>query len=379
MSSPQFDTPEALAFLRTLVAERSYPGGEAAAQRVLARWLDSNGMQPEFLPTPNAQPNVIARIENGHGPTFMLNGHMDTVLKVDGWTADPWQGWLDGDRFFGLGAADMKCGVVANALAARWMLQHKSAWRGTLLFTSVTDEEAYSFGARALMEAGIRADGCLVSEPYDQKVIIGAAGKVLVQVDVTGKAAHGFHPEAGINAAIEGARFAAGVCQAVPELKHEKVPSSQTVLSIHSGAEQYVITMPDTARVLVTRQIVPGEAKQQVVEKMSAYVTSLNSPAKFAFSTPDPYYAPWSFEDPQHVLLRAMGSAYQAEHGQAPQPEHSVGITDANVFCGEYGIPCVCYGPTGGAFHQCQEWVNVPSITRAARVITNTALGFLSM
>jgi succinyl-diaminopimelate desuccinylase len=114
MPPTSFDRDEALALLRKLVAVRSYPGEELAAQQLVAAWLADNGMAPELQPTANGQPNVIALIANGPGLTLLLNGHIDTVLAVEGRDCDPWQGRLENDRFYGLGAGDMKAGVVVN-------------------------------------------------------------------------------------------------------------------------------------------------------------------------------------------------------------------------------------------------------------------------
>jgi hypothetical protein len=61
MPPTSFDRDEALTLLRKLVAVRSYPGEELAAQQLIAAWLAGNGMDPELQPTPNRQPNVIAR------------------------------------------------------------------------------------------------------------------------------------------------------------------------------------------------------------------------------------------------------------------------------------------------------------------------------
>jgi acetylornithine deacetylase/succinyl-diaminopimelate desuccinylase-like protein len=195
--SASFDQDEAVALLRQLVAVRSYPGEELAAQQLVAAWLANNGLVPELQPTANGQPNVLARVVNGPGPTLLLNGHIDTVLAVEGWACDPWQGRLEGERLYGLGAGDMKCGGVVNMLVARELARRRAEWQGTVVFSSVTDEEAYSYGARALLASGISADACFVTEPSFTKAIIGAPGKVLVRVDVTGKAAHGFYPWEG--------------------------------------------------------------------------------------------------------------------------------------------------------------------------------------
>src|SRR3954471_840913 len=133
---------EAAELTSELVAFRSPPGEEGPVQRHVAAWLAAHGLTPELQPTEGDRPNVVARIENGDGPTLLLNGHVDTVLAVEGWSTDPWTPHRDGDRLYGLGAADMKSGVAAAMLAARWLHQHREQWRGTVIFSSVVDEEA---------------------------------------------------------------------------------------------------------------------------------------------------------------------------------------------------------------------------------------------
>src|SRR5438270_8692266 len=140
---------EAAALTALLVSLKSYPGDEGAVQRAVAGWLRENGLQPEFQQTEGDRPNVIARVQNGAGPTLLLNGHTDTVLAADGWSCDPWQGKRAGNLFYGLGAGDMKAGVAAIMLATRALAQRRESWHGSLIFTSVVDEEAYSIGARA--------------------------------------------------------------------------------------------------------------------------------------------------------------------------------------------------------------------------------------
>jgi acetylornithine deacetylase/succinyl-diaminopimelate desuccinylase-like protein len=283
MRSLTFDQDEAFALLRQLVAIRSYPGEEGAAQQSVAAWLMANGLSPQLQPTANGQPNVLAQISNGPGPTLLLNGHIDTVLAVEGWAADPWAGRLEGDRFSALGAGDMKCGVVVNMLVARALARRLADWRGTLIFSCVTDEEAYSHGAHALIDSGISADACFVTEPSYERAVIGAPGKVLIRAGATGKAAHGFMPHEGVNAAIELARFVAAVCDAVPSGVHPRIPTSQTVLSFHSGSAQYVITLPERAEALITRQIVPGETAELGLRREPQLASALRLHCRAAF------------------------------------------------------------------------------------------------
>jgi acetylornithine deacetylase/succinyl-diaminopimelate desuccinylase-like protein len=377
MGSATFDRDEAVALLRRLVALRSYPGEEAAAQQAVADWLAASGLAPELQPTDNGQPNVIAAVENGPGPTLLLNGHIDTVLAVEGWPCDPWTGVTEGDRLSALGAGDMKSGVAVIMLVARELLRRRGDWQGTLIFSCVTDEEAYSHGARALIAGGLAADACIVSEPSFERAVVGAPGKLLVRVTAIGKAAHGFMPHEGVNAAIELARFVARVCEAAPTGAHPRIPASQTILSFHSGSAQYVITLPERAEALLTRQIVPGETAESVLAQLRAFIESLGSPARFELSVEPPYYPPFELDIATEPLARAFTAASAEVLGAATPFGYSAGVSDANLFSGEAGIPTIFYGPRAGDFHQCTEWVDLSSLVPCAEVILATALAVL--
>lgn len=369
------DAEEAATLTSHLVSFQSYPGQEGDVQRAIARWLTENGIKAEFQPTEVDRPNVLAYVRNGDGPTFLLNGHVDTVLAAEGWNSDPWQAKRDGDRLYGLGACDMKSGVAAGMLVARALNQHRSNWHGTLVFSSVVDEEAYSIGARALVSSGMKADGCVVLEPSGDRPIIGATGKVLVRVDVTGKAAHGFWPQQGINAAVEGAKLVARLDD-LPLGQHPRLTPTQCVLSFHGGSQQYVITVPEKASILITRLIVPGETGGSVVEEIRNMAKELESAATFDYSIDPPYYPPWEIS-PEHPFIQHFVDAYQAEMNQKPKPAYSTGVADSNLLAADLGIPTVQFGPGGENMHQANEWVDVPSIATAGRVVLRLALDVL--
>jgi acetylornithine deacetylase/succinyl-diaminopimelate desuccinylase-like protein len=366
---------EAAALTAHLVSIKSYPGEEGNAQRALGAWFTRHNIAHEFMATEGDRPNVIARIENGAGPTLLLNGHVDTVLAAQGWSCDPWQGKRDGDKLYGLGACDMKAGVAANMLITRALAQRQDSWRGTVIFTSVVDEEAYSLGALALVKAQYQADLCIVTEPSWPQAILGAVGKVLVRADITGKAAHGSWPSEGINAAVEGAKLVAKL----DDLKlgqHPRLTATQCVLSFHSGNAQYVITVPEQARFTINRHIVPGETGESVLAEMEALAERLHSPARFTFQLDPPYYPPWEIS-PNHPMIQQFAHAYTAETGHAPSYGYSTGVADANYFAADLGIPTIYFGPRGEGLHQCDEWVDVPSIGSVVRVILRLAIHVL--
>lgn len=365
------DTGEALALLRDLVRARSYPGEELAAQEVVAAWLRREGLDPELQPTPEPnRPNVIAIIRNGPGPTLLLNGHTDTVLEAEGWDSDPWEGRLEGSRFYGLGACDMKSGVVTMLLAGRALDRHRDLWSGTVIISSVVDEEAYSLGAHALIDSGLTADYAIVTEASGDTPCLGSIGKVLVQVDVTGKAAHATWPERGVNAAIELAKFVAQI-EGVPIDEHPRMRGSQTVLSSMSGSAQYVITLPEKARALVNRHTVAGETTEMVLARYQAVVDALESPATFELTIQPPFYPPWETETAA-LIAQATHAAFVAERGIEPTWGYW-GFGDMNLLSGEAAMQTVMLGPVGGAFHEKNEWVDIESIVPVARMIVRIA------
>ena len=366
------DVEEAAALTTRLVALRSYPGEEAAVQAAVASWLADNGLQPELQPLDDGRHNVIATVANGAGPTLLLNGHVDTVLAARGWSSDPWTARRDGDRLYGLGACDMKAGVAAALLATRALARRRDRWRGTVIFSAVVDEEAYSAGALALVARGVRADLCVVTESSWDRPVLGGVGKVLVRADVAGKAAHGSWPADGVNAAVEAARLVARLDE-LPLGAHPRLTATQCVLALHSGSEQYVITVPEAARFTINRHTVPGETGEQVLADIRALAESLASPARFTFAIDPPYYPPWETA-PDHPLVARFAEAYAAELGHAPDFGYNQGVADTNYFAADLGIPCVQFGPRGGGFHQADEWVDVPSIATTTRVLLRLAL-----
>ena len=368
------DRDEAQTLLASLVAVRSYPGEEGPVQQTVSDWMQANGLTPHFQEAGPNRPNVIAIIENGDGPTILLNGHTDTVLAADGWSSDPWQGCVDGDIYYGLGACDMKSGVASMLLAARALDRNRDGWRGTVLVTSVVDEEAYSIGARALIEQGLKADYAIVTESAWSVPCLGSIGKVLVQLDVTGRAAHATFPENGVNAAIELAKFIARF-EETPIATHPRMRGNQTILSSMSGSAQYVVTMPEHARALINRHTVPGETAEAILVGYQALADSLNSPATFAFSVQPPFYPPWE-TDPGHPLVQSMLAAYRDEAGFKPTFGYA-GFGDTNLFSAEAGIPTVMFGPNGSGFHEKDEWVDVTSIPVVARMIVRVTYELL--
>ena len=76
--------------LAEIIAVRSEnpPAGEADVAVYVERLLKAEGFSVSLTEYKPGRFNVEARIENGPGPVFAFNTHMDTVPAGDGWTTD---------------------------------------------------------------------------------------------------------------------------------------------------------------------------------------------------------------------------------------------------------------------------------------------------
>ena len=79
-----------------------------------------------------------------------------------------------------------------------------------MILTAVADEEFASIGTEAVA-ASLRADAAIVTEPTDLQLAVAHRGFVHLEVEVTGRAAHGSRPDLGIDAIAKMGRVLVGI------------------------------------------------------------------------------------------------------------------------------------------------------------------------
>ena len=176
------------------------PGGagEGELARFVAEWLADAGLEVEVEEVAPGRPNVVGRARGtGGGPTLLLNAHMDTV-GYQGMEA-PLEPRVENGRLYGRGAYDMKGSLAAIMVAGAEAV--RASLRGDVLVAAVADEEVYSIGAEAVAR-GCRADAAIVAEPTELRVVVAHKGFVWMEVETTGRAAHGSRPDLGEDAIV---------------------------------------------------------------------------------------------------------------------------------------------------------------------------------
>jgi succinyl-diaminopimelate desuccinylase len=368
--------------LENMIGIPSVVGEEGDLAEYLHGELQSLGLQCELHEVEPGRPNVYARLE-GDAPGRRLNfcGHTDTVPVVDGWDTDPFTPVRKDGRLHGLGACDMKGGIACILNVLRAFVTSGHSFKGELSFSGVIDEEAYGKGARAMLESEYgTVDAVVLAEPYPgdetKPIPLGITGKMLYDVHVRGEAAHGFRPHMGVNAVEEAARILTHLDQLVFEDHPDFGTGNYSTLKIEGGYKVYSVVVPDYCRFEVNRLLVPGETVDGAVEDMDRLVESLNLAAKVEVKTKPPRYEAYAMSK-EAPIIQVFDAVYREVMGVEPCYEYASGITDANIFAGEGGIPCLHLGPQRGGVHQKNEYVSLEWLPWVSKMFALIAARFL--
>ncbi|MBU4032928.1 MAG: M20/M25/M40 family metallo-hydrolase [Candidatus Thermoplasmatota archaeon] len=342
---------------KKLVSIPSPLGDTSGIEEFVCSRLEQVGnVSAELRPVKGLGNNVIGRVFHGDDlPTILLNGHLDTVEVCKGWSMDPFEPKIEGDRLHGLGSADMKSGV---AIALDTFKKLAALGTCNVIFAGTIDEEGDSNGAFALIDEGIQADLCIIPEPSGGTIMMGCRGRLIFEVDVRGASAHGSRPEQGVNAISEAGRFV-GELDRLELLKDEKLGTgSFCPLEILGGTR--TLSVPDTCWLKIDRHYVRGEDRAGLLEQLKNAVGNMGSHATFDISPwkarPTPFLEPYITENEglAERFTKAVGSEFS--YGKS--------VGDYNVFA--KFLPTVVYGPRGVNWHSPDEWVSIESIQKCA-------------
>ena len=356
------DNAYTLRVLKDMIRIPSVVGQEQELAEYLHRELEALGLKCALHEVEPGRPNVYAKLDGGApGKRLNFNGHTDTVPIAEGWESDPFVPLEEEGRLYGLGACDMKAGIACALNVFQAWVKSGHPFSGELSFSAVIDEEAYGIGAKAMMTSDLRdVDAIVLMEPYPGNetlpIPLGITGKILYDIHVQGKAAHGFRPQLGVNAVEEAAKIIANLDQLAFNEHPDFGIGNCCTLKIEGGYRVYSVVVPDQCRFEVNRLLVPGETVQTAIEEMERLVSSLVLKADVAVKTKPPQYEPFVLSKTEPIF-RIFDQVYRQVMGVTPLYEYAGGITDANIFAGEGGIPCLHLGPERGGAHQKNEYV----------------------
>lgn len=335
---------------------------------------------------------VVELAGRGGGPKLLLNGHVDTVPLCDGWSVDPYAGIEKDDRLYGLGALDMKAGIVICVTLLEVLLEAGVELAGDIVFTAVSDEEGpFGLGTHYLiMDKLINdSDYAIVTEPSGPFapgkesfpcLALGSRGTAVYYVKVKGKSAHGANPEKGINAVEEAARIITTLTDKLDLGYHPKLGSGTMCITNLRGGEKYLL-VPEEASFTIYRHTVEGSAERALAEvKEIIAELDLRSEVEIKLRDlphPDTFFLPWTASE-KSKLVQALQAGSREVIGKKMQTTYFRSESDANHIASRLKIPTVLFGPDGANYHAADEYVDIGTMVDATRVILHTVFNLLA-
>ena len=343
--------------------------GEGEIANYCMAWLTRHGFETHRLEQHPGRPSVVGVLKgSGGGKSLMLNGHVDTVTLA-GFSGDPLEPRIDGNRMYGRGAYDMKSGVAAMMVAAVRARERELA--GDVIVCCVADEEHASMGTAEVLEK-FTADAGIVTEPMNMEPTLWHKGFVWVDVTIHGRAYHGSRPEFGIDAIAKAGHFLTALDTFATEMNDRKGhprlgPGSIHASIIHGGEE--ASSYPAECHITIERRTIPGETPELVVSELTNILDGLTETVPdFRYSiTPGLVRQPFETDESSEIaqtVLRHAGNIL----GHAPNLRAEPFWTDASLM-DQAGIPCLLFGATGEGAHSADEWVDVDSIRQLTDVL----------
>lgn len=334
--------------------------------------------------TYEGRPNLVAHIPGtGNGRSLMLQGHVDTVEIGDPalWTHAPY-GQRVGERIYGRGACDMKGGIVSMMIARQALEAVGIAVRGDVLLAATVGEEDGGLGALSTILRGYTADGVIVTEPSERKLVIAQGGSLVFRLTVPGRAAHGAARDEG-ESALE---HFIPIFQDLLAWERERNETISHPLYDHLAnkfpisvgfvrAGNWSSTVPESLVAEGRLGFLPGETIDGMQRATADRIATMAE--KGPWLRDHPPVLEWfggqfaSAEVPHgHELVTTVSCAHEVAAGEPIAIEGVTYGADMRLFLEVGNMPTVIYG--GGDVrlaHVADEYIDLPEVLAAAETL----------
>lgn len=314
---------DAIELLQQLVATPRVSRHETEAADIVERFMSRHGMSPR------RHGNNVWAVDPCFDPsreTLLLNSHLDTVKRVDGWTRDPHDPTIDPEtgRLYGLGSNDAGASLVALIGAYRLLVERPERRYNLVLLASAEEEVSGRDGIEAVIPMLPPIDLAIVGEPTGMNPAIAEKGLVVLDGIVEGVAGHAARDE-GDNAIYKAVK----VVETLRGLEFERESAMLgkvkiTVTGIEAGTLHNVV--PDRCRLMVDVRTTDAYTNAETVEIISRAVPDCSLTPRSTRLEP-------SSIAPDHPLvtravmmgLEAFGSPTLSDQALMPWPSLKMG------------------------------------------------------
>ena len=382
-----------------LIRIPSFKTEETAVARFLAGFFRRRGYEVELQEVDPGRFQTIATLKGtGGGKRVMLNGHIDIDPLAMGWTRDPWNPVVEGDRVYGAGSYNMKGGIASMIGAAEALRKSKLELKGDLSIACVVGELQGGIGTVAALEKGPRPDMAIVPEPYGpDSVLTVHAGWIQMAINVFGDSRHVSQKEEGTDAIRKMSRVVAAINNL--ELGHPPFPDLPNLPRIMVGGiigglgRDHVMNgtnfVSDFCTAIVDARNVPGQTEEMVIADVRKALDAIKAEDRdFSYDIECPPPAKYGVARVSMEPMNMPTDEYVAQlvarkvEEVTGSPPSAIGVKTPGSYSGndtahlwKAGIPCVLYGPAGGwdEGDEPDNYVSINQMDTCAKVIALSA------
>lgn len=316
----------------------------------------------------------------GGGRSLLFNTHLDVVPASQG-QQRPFDPVVQDGVVRGRGACDAKGQAAALYTALLVLRRLNVALKGDVLAHLVVEEEVGGNGTLAMTRRGERADGCIVMEPTDMKILTSVRGAVWFRVTCTGKPGHSGRAGDTVSAlkmAIRVTEILEGyhkrllaASRGIPLF--DPFPNPMPITFGKLAAGDWPATAPSRAVLEGVLGLLPNKTRHQVMEEMrQAIVSEGDEWLREHFTLEFMYRHDAHVLEPEHPLPVGLTAAC----GKAGVPGTISAMTascDSWFYNNQLNIPTVVFGPGSLGFaHSNEEQIRLEDIATAAAILANT-------
>lgn len=333
--------------------------------------------------------NLRARLDVGAEETLVIYTHLDVVPAGEGWSSDPFDLEVRGDRIYGRGVADSK-GAVAALIAALRAVAACANHRYNLEVLLTTDEEVGGYSGLCFFadEGLVRGEKMLCMDSFSDDVIIGSNGVINWEATVRGRAAHSGASFLGENAIekalpviealldlkkkVEARRSTLPASSELAAFGIDRVRPMLNVTVIQGGVKENIV--PERCVIGGDRRVIPEERMEDAAAEMEGAVAGL--PVDLEWSSWMGY--PPMRIDPDHPWVAEVRGALERASGKRPRLAGAQYSLDQAYVVEVTGIPTCAYGvgrQTDSNPHGPDENVTVEDLSIYARFLATLMTG----
>jgi acetylornithine deacetylase/succinyl-diaminopimelate desuccinylase-like protein len=361
------------------------------------------GMEVERIEPEPCVVSLVGRLKGVRpGRRLIFNGHLDTFpIREDlAWTVPPLGGVLRDGKLYGRGVCDMKGGIACSLLAAALLAEQRDAWAGEIVLTLAGDEENMgSLGTGYLLEhvPHARGDANICGDVGSPRVVrFGEKGLMWIEVEATGKPAHGAHVHRGTNA-IDRLRLALDRLKDLEKLTVEAPASVVDAIAFAKSISEPLSGdgEADTLRrITVNIGTIEGGTSPNLVPTHAIAGADIRLPVGVTTSVLAARLDEWlkpiegvvwravrrfepSFTDPAHEIVRRTAAVATEVLGEPAAVNMRVGGSDSRWYR-QHDVPTVVLGLTPFNMGGADEYVLVDELLAVAKIHTLVAYDFLT-